>query len=88
MSEGMYVVNLGRIYRTGRYRRLARALRTIKTFISRHTKAKEVIIDRSINEYIFSKAYDKPPRKITVKVVKVDEGVVKASLALEVSGAS
>ncbi|MEM0453419.1 MAG: 50S ribosomal protein L31e [Sulfolobales archaeon] len=88
MSEGIYVINLGKLYRTGRYRRLARAIKAIKEFIRRHTKANEVIIDRSINEYIFSRAYDKPPSKIAVKITKVDEGVVKASLALEVSGAS
>ncbi len=85
MSEGIYTINLGRIYRTGRRRRLARAVRLIKEFLSRHTKASEVILDRSVNEYIFSMAYDRPPRKITVKVTRIDEGVVKASLALEVS---
>lgn len=85
MSEGIYIINLGRLYWTGRYRRLARAVKAVKEFIRRHTKASEVIIDRSINEYIFSRAYDRPPRRIAVKVVKIDEGVVKASLALEVS---
>lgn len=85
MSEGIYIINLSMLYRTGRYRRLARAVKAIKEFIRRHTKANEVIIDRSINEYIFSRAYDRPPRRIAVKVIKIDEGIVKASLALEVS---
>lgn len=85
MSEGIYVINLGRVYRTGRYRRLARAIKAIKDFVRRHTKANNVILDRSVNEYIFSRAYDKPPRKVAVKITKIDEGVVKASLALEAS---
>jgi large subunit ribosomal protein L31e len=88
MSEAIYVINLNRLYWTRRYRRLARAIKMIKEFIKRHTKANEVLIDNSINEYIFSRAYDRPPRKIVVKVTKIDEGVVKVSLALEVGKTS
>ena len=84
MSEGIYVINLNRLYWTGRYRRAARAIRRIKEFIKRHTKAENIIIDNSINEYVFSRAYDKPPRKVIVKLTRIDEKTVKASLALEV----
>ncbi len=85
MSEGIYVVNLRKVYRTDRYKRLARAVKAVKEFVRRYTKANKVIVDRSINEYIFSRAYDKPPRRVAIKITKVDEGVVKASLALEAS---
>ena len=88
MSEAIYVINLNRLYWTRRYRRLARAIKMIKEFVKKHAKASEVLIDNSVNEYIFSKSYDKPPRRITVKVTKIDEGVVKVSLALEVGKTS
>ncbi len=87
MSEGIYVINLSRIYWSGRRRRAARAIKRIREFLKRHTKAERVIIDNSVNEYIFSRAYDKPPRRVAVRILRLDsEGkVIKATLALEVT---
>jgi len=86
VSEFIYVINLSRLYWTRRYRRASRAVSYIKNFVKRHTKAEVVILDSSINEYVFSRRYDKPPRRVAVAVMKVDpEGkVVKASLAVPI----
>jgi len=87
MSERIYIINLSRIYWSGRRRRGPRAIKRIREFIKRHTKADHVIIDESINMYIFSYAYDKPPRRVAVRVIPVDpEGkVVKAVLAIPIT---
>jgi len=87
MSERIYIINLSRVYWSGRRRRGPRAIKRIREFIKRHTKADHVIIDESINTYIFSYAYDKPPRRVAVRVVPVDpEGkVVKAVLAIPIA---
>jgi large subunit ribosomal protein L31e len=84
LSEFVYIINLSRIYWTRRYRRACRAIKYIRDFVKRHTKAAVVILDNSINEYVFSRRYDKPPRRVAVAVMKLDpEGrVVKASLAI------
>jgi len=86
-DERIYVINLSRLYWTGRARRAPRALKRIREFLERHTKAEKIIIDSSINEYIFSRAYDRPPRRIAVRVIPVDkEGkVLKAVLAIPVT---
>lgn len=86
MSEAIYIIRLSKIYWTRRYRRSARALKYIRNFIKRHTKAEWVVMDESINKYVFSKRYDKPPRKVAVAVMKLDqEGkVVKATLAVPI----
>lgn len=86
MSEVVYVINLSRLYWTGRRRRAPRAIKYIREFIRRHTKAERVVLDSSINKYIFGRRYDKPPRRVAVAVMKLDqEGkVVKASLAIRV----
>ena len=39
MSERIYIINLSRIYWSGRRRRGPRAIRHIREFIKRHTKA-------------------------------------------------
>ena len=84
MSEKIYIINLSRLYWTGRRRRAPRAIKRIREFVTRHTKAEKVIIDESINMYIFNYAYDKPPRRVAVRVIPIDpEGkVVKAVLAI------
>ncbi len=86
-DERIYVINLSRLYWTGRARRAPRALKRIREFLKRHTKAEKIIIDESINEYIFSRAYDKPPRRVAVRVLPVDkEGkILKAVLAIPVT---
>ncbi len=87
MSERIYVINLSRIYWSGRRRRGPRAIKKIREFIARHTKAEHVIIDESINTYVFKYAYDKPPRRVVVRVLPIDsEGkVVKAVLAVPIA---
>ncbi len=89
-EERLYVINLSRLYWTGRRRRAPRAIKRIREFLLRHTKAERVIIDESINEFIFSRAYDKPPRRIVVRVLPVDkEGkVLKAVLAIPLESAA
>lgn len=84
MSESILIISLSKLYRTGRYRRATRAIKYIKSFVKRHTKAEKVLLDSSIGRYVFNRRYDKPPRKVAVAVMKVDhEGrVVKASLAV------
>ena len=44
-------------------------------------KASDVKIDESINHAIWERGIQKIPSKITVKAVKDDDGVVKATLA-------
>lgn len=89
MSESIYIVSLSRLYWTRRYRRAARALKYIRSFIKRHTKAEKVLVDESVNHYIFMRRYDKPPRRVAVAVMKLDqEGkVVKVSLAIPIGSA-
>lgn len=87
MVEGsIYVVNLNRLKWTGLTRRSFRALRYIREFVKKHSKAEKVILDASINEFILSRGSDNLPSRIAVCVTKLDdEGkVVKASLAVQV----
>ncbi len=89
-EERLYVINLSRLYWAGRAGRAPRAIRAIRRFLERHTKAARIILDESINEYVFSRAYDRPPRRIVVRVLPVDkEGkVLKAVLAIPLAPAT
>lgn len=61
---------------TPRTKRAPRAMRLVREFITRHMKSDDILIDMAVNEYIWAKGIQKPPRKITVRVEKHDDDVV------------
>lgn len=81
VEDRIYIVPLRDARRTPRRRRTPRAIRILKEFITRHMKAESVKIDNSINEVIWSRGIEKPPRKIRVRAIKDREGVVTLLLA-------
>jgi len=70
----VYVINLRNAYNVPRKKRAKKAINIIKNFISRHTHSKIVKISQRLNEHIWSRNIEKPPRKIRVQVkVEYDE---------------
>ncbi|MCS7110730.1 MAG: 50S ribosomal protein L31e [Ignisphaera sp.] len=81
-ADGIYIVPLRPVYRAGsRTDRGRRALRYIRRFLERHLGGK-VLIDPSINMYMYSRKIERPIRKIAVRFTKLDDGVYKVTLAL------
>ncbi len=66
-----------------RNKRAPRAMRLLKEFIKRHMKVDDenIYISQEVNEYIWQRGIQKPPRKIPVRLVKYSDGVVEVSLA-------
>ncbi len=79
--ERIYTVPLGRACTGDRRRRAARAVRLLREFIKRHMKAEVVIIGNDVNEEIWRRGIEKPPRKIRVRAEKDSEGKVTVTLA-------
>ena len=79
--ERTYVIPLRKVKNVKRTIRAPRAIREVQNFLTKHMKAEEVKIDESINHAIWERGIQKIPSKITVKAVKDEEGVVKATLA-------
>ncbi len=77
----IYTIPLKRAYYSPRHRRAKKAVSLVREFILRHMKAEKVIISQHLNEKIWSRGIQKPPRRIRVKAVKDSEGVVKVDLA-------
>jgi large subunit ribosomal protein L31e len=51
----------------------------IREFAMRHMKSSEVKIDQGLSEEIWSRGIEKPPRRITVKMDKGEDGIVTVS---------
>ncbi|MCD6509226.1 MAG: 60S ribosomal protein L31 [Thermoprotei archaeon] len=79
--ERVYLVPLSDVYETCRLKRAARAVRELRAFILRHMKGEGVVIDPQVNEFIWSRGREKPPRYVKVKAKKYDDGRVEVSLA-------
>ena len=43
-------------------------------------KAEDIIIDNELNEFIWARGIQKPPRKVRVRAIKDDEGIVELYL--------
>lgn len=74
-SERIYTIPLRKVVFVPRKMRSPYAIKLIKTFVSRHMKVPfdNVWIDSKVNEFIWQRGREKPPRKITVRVVKFEE---------------
>ena len=92
MEERLYTIPLRDAWRTPRKHRAPRAIRIIRSFIQRHMKVGlkeeleeeeggEVIISNEVNEWIWRRGIEKPPRKVRVRAVKDVDGNVTVYLA-------
>jgi large subunit ribosomal protein L31e len=83
LNEQIYNIPLGKVRRVPRWRRSARAIKDIREFLGHHMKSEDVKLDASINEKIWSRGSQKPPVRIRVRAMKLEDGQVQAELAEE-----
>ncbi len=69
----VYVIPLRRVYWGRRSNRADRAVRLIRSFVARHTKADEVRILTEVNNVVWSRGREKPPPRVKVLVDIVEE---------------
>lgn len=91
VEERFYTIPLGKAWISTRKKRAPRATRIVKSFVLRHMKIRtevedeeepeKLVIDNEVNEKLWSRGIEKPPRKIRVRVVKDKEGVITVLLA-------
>jgi large subunit ribosomal protein L31e len=74
VEEKIYTFSFRKAWITPRGKRSPRVIRMLKDFVKRHTKSEEVLISNEVNELIWARGIQKPPRKLRIKVVKDKEG--------------
>jgi large subunit ribosomal protein L31e len=81
--ERLYTIPLGKAYEAVRKKRAKRAVTLVKAFITRHMKVEDeddLAIDPVLNEYLWTRGIEKPPRRVRVRATKDRDGVVKVFL--------
>jgi len=91
VEEKFYTIPLRRAWVPPRKKRAPRAMRLVKSFVRRHMKlqteaeegeeAERLVISNEVNEKIWRRGIEKPPRRIRVRAVKDREGIVTLYLA-------
>jgi large subunit ribosomal protein L31e len=93
VEERIYTVPLGKCWVVPSNRRAPRAMRMIRSFVVKHMKLerrvegeeeeepKKLVISNEVNERVWGKGIQKPPRKIRIRAAKDKEGNVTVYLA-------
>jgi len=81
VEERVYTVPLSRAWVSPRKERAPRATRILKAFIKRHMKPESIILSKEVNEQIWRRGIEKPPRNIRVRAVKDRDGKVSVRIA-------
>lgn len=88
VEERIYTIPLRRAWISPRKKRVPRAVRMVKSFIKRHMKVEagaetgeeeekeRLVISNELNEKLWSRGIEKPPRNLRVRAVKDKEGTV------------
>ena len=82
-QERLYTVPLGKARAAQGYRRAKKAIRIIKEFAQRHMKGENVKISEGVNQAVWSRGAEKPPRRITVLIRKDEDGTIHVMLPTE-----
>jgi large subunit ribosomal protein L31e len=80
VDERIYTIPLRRAWIAPINKRAARAMRIIRSFVKKNMKTEIVIINKEVNEKVWNRGIEKPPRKIRVKTTKDEDGTVRVYL--------
>ena len=83
LEEHIYIIPLRDSRRAPRWKRSNAAIKDVRKFLAKHMKSDEVKLDRSINGKVWSRGAEKPPSKIRIRAMKMEDGQVQAELAEE-----
>ena len=76
IDERIYIVPLSKARRGPRYKWGKKAVRYLKEYMTRHFKPESLIISQEVNEKIWERGAQKPPRKLKVRATKNIDGLV------------
>jgi large subunit ribosomal protein L31e len=70
--ERVYTIPLGDAYDYTRKRRVPRAVKILRQFVSRHMKVEldEVSISNMLNNSMWTRSIQKPPRRVKVRIIR------------------
>jgi large subunit ribosomal protein L31e len=81
IDERIYIIPLAKARKGPRNKWGNKSIRFLREFMTRHFKPESLIISQEVNEKIWERGIQKPPRKIKVRVTKNIDGLCVVYLA-------
>ena len=81
IDERIYVVPLAKARHGPRNKYAKKAIRYLREYMTRHFKPESLVISQEVNEKIWERGIQKPPRKLKVRCTKNVDGLVVVYLA-------
>ncbi|MFX1464540.1 MAG: 50S ribosomal protein L31e [Promethearchaeota archaeon] len=81
IDERIYIIPLAKARKGPRNKRAKKAIRYLKEYMTRHFKPESLVITQEVNEKIWERSIQKPPRKLKVRATKNIDGLVVVYLA-------
>jgi len=81
IDERIYVIPLAKARRGPRNKWAKKSIRYLREFMTRHFKPESLVISQEVNERIWERGIQKPPRKLKVRVTKNIDGLCVVYLA-------
>ncbi|MFX1338194.1 MAG: 50S ribosomal protein L31e [Promethearchaeota archaeon] len=81
IDERIYIVPLTKARRGPRNKWAKKSIRFLREYMERHFKPESLIISQEVNEKIWERGIQKPPRKLKVRATKNIDGLVVVYLA-------
>ena len=81
IDERIYIIPLAKARKGPRNKWAKKSIRYLKEFMTRHFKPESLVISQEVNERIWERGIQKPPRKLKVRVTKNIDGLCVVYLA-------
>ncbi len=81
IDERIYIIPLAKARRGPRNKWAKKGVRYLREFMERHFKPESLVISQEVNEAIWARGIQKPPRKIKIRATKNIDGLVVCYLA-------
>ena len=81
IDERIYTIPLSQARKGPRTKWAKKAIRYLREYMQRHFKPEYLVISQKVNEKIWERGIQKPPRKLKVRATKNSDGLVVVYLA-------
>lgn len=81
IDERIYVIPLAKARKGPRNKWAKKSIHFLREFMNRHFKPESLVISQEVNEKIWERGIQKPPRKLKVRVTKNIDGLCVVYLA-------
>ncbi|MFX0001921.1 MAG: 50S ribosomal protein L31e [Candidatus Hodarchaeota archaeon] len=81
IDERIYIIPLAKARKGPRNKRAKKAIRYLREYMTRHFRPESLVITQEVNEAIWARGIQKPPRKLKVRATKNIDGLVVVYLS-------